>query len=190
MTQVKHNVETWFGADDALWDFYQNQFRGNTSGGFKAPRSMLRRFNNFATKADIVKAINSLGEVYIQGIVHLKYKQLKRTPFIMFEEDTRDYLMQAVCEAIQFAMFNEQVYERVNASTVSTPSFTLNRDTTNWMLTMDMYGKMAWNLIQNSGIDEYYWVTEDVLFTDTLNGNVKLIGKGDLVNLTYNKVVA
>lgn len=189
MDYIKQNVTTWFGkGDNDLLDFYQNEFRGNTTNGFKAPRAMVRRYNNFATQDDIYKAINAIGEIYIQGITHLKYEQLKVTPFAMLEEDTKDSLKQAVCEAIQFAMYNEQVYERVNSSTISTNNFTMNKDTTSWMLTMDMYGKMAWNLIQNSGIDEYHWVVEDVLFADTLNGNVKLLGKGDLVNLQFEKV--
>ncbi len=183
------DISTWFGeAPTSFIDYFEDDFRGNTIGTLKFPATSAARFNNIATEIDKAALANAVASSYLWGIVKLKWKQLGKTPFYMLEADTQKYLKDAVCEAVQFAVLNKQVWERVNASSISTNTFSVNQDTTSWILTADMYGKMAWNLIQISGIDEYEWVEEDVLFTGTEKGNVKIIGRTDVLNETFWKV--
>lgn len=174
---IQHDATTWF--EDKFLDFFEKDFKGNTMGTMKFPKSTLKNFDENDITS-INKLANNLANIWISAIARNK-DILNQTEFIYFEKDTQESLKQAVAEAVQHAIYNRDIWERVNASTVSY-SGTFAMDTTGWLLSTDMFGKNAWNLIQNSGIDDYAWYDDKyVLYEQLQNGNLKLLKVEDII---------
>ncbi len=176
---IQHNSKTW---DITITGFEDSTvFVGNTIGTFKVQSSMIKRFNDFANATDKERAFNAIADTFIHGLINTaKSKVLKTIPFDALEDDTRYYLQQAAYGAIQHAILNRTIWEQLNTSGITTPNFTINSDSTNWLLQEDKFGSFVKDAIANSGIAEYEWVTEDYLYTATGNGNVKVIARADL----------
>ncbi len=84
---------------------------------------MLKRFT------DLDKFFDAIGQRYIELALKMKPK-LKMIPFSMLEEQDREKWREFVCEQIQHAMINKQTFQIISGSNISTPSFTMNVDTT------------------------------------------------------------
>ncbi len=172
---VTQNIQSWFGGGADLLTYFENNFEKNTIGTFKAPASAVKRV---PVREDLIE---SLGNIMVSALVAgPKSGNLKTIPFNFLEADTQKHLKEAVCEGIQHMVMNRNVWERINSSSVTTSNFTLNTDSTGWLLTADMFGQIARTAVVASGIRDYEWVVEDQLFTGSTNGNVKIIGKADL----------
>lgn len=117
---------------------------------------------------------NNIANIWISAIHNLK-SPLREIEFNELETDTQYLLRQAVAEAVQHAVLNKNVWERVNASSVSYAG-TFAVDTTGWLLTVNMFGQIAINLIQTSGIDDYEVVYDkNEIVGYTANGNTRII---------------
>ncbi len=176
MNTIKHNMEVWFSevldsTNTTPMSWFESQFKNNRLGTFKAPRTVIKRFND---GNDLSKFFNALGQSYIELAIKMKPK-LKMIPFSMLEKQDRENWREYVCEQIQHAVTNRQTFQIINASNISTSSFTMNVDTTPWAFTADMLSMHGRNLIQNTEIDLYDIVDENVLYTETHNGNVKVL---------------
>ncbi len=180
---ITHNMETWFkevidSSDSTkastFIEWFETKFSNNRLGTFKVPNTVLKRFDS--KEEDFFKAI---GQGYIELIKKLKPK-LKMIPFAMLEEEDRATLREFIGEQIQFSMTNRQVFQIVNGSNISTPSFTINQDTTPWAFTSDMLSKRGAVLMQNSEVDLYEIVNEGVLWNETQNNNIKVLRMIDL----------
>lgn len=177
-----HNVDTWFGSDDnqSLLNYFENTFSKNTIGEFKAQHSVANRFNDLQTQDDKAKLINALGNIFIDGLLGSpKGYMVKQIPFTWLEDDTKFVFKESLCEAIQHCVLNNQIWEKINSSNVSTPDFTISSDSTSWLLTADIFGQYYRVALSQSGIETYEWVEENVLWQNTTNGNVKIVGKAD-----------
>lgn len=177
--EILHNTETWFGSDKGFIDYFEQEFKNNKLGTLKFPATHVNRFTDSSTGIfNKEKAAASIANDYINAIHRYKYKQLSRLKFDwLVQGGTQNMLRDAVCEAVQHAITNRNIFEIVNASSVSTPSFSMNRDTPGWLLSADMMGKSGWTNLQISNIEKYKVVTEDVLATETANGNTIIIGR-------------
>lgn len=180
---ITHNMETWFSEvidtndatkADSLIDWFENYFKHNRLGTFKVPHTTLRRW-----EGNEEGFFASIGLGYIDLIKKLKPK-LKSIPFAMLEAEDRETLREYIGEQIQFAMTNKQVFQIVNGSNISTPSFTINTDTTPWAFTVDMLSNRGKVLMQNAEIDLYDIVDEGVLYQETQNNNIKVLRLIDL----------
>ncbi len=179
-----HNTERWFGTDAALLTYFETYFHKNTMGTFKVPSSTLARFNNFQDDADKWRLINNLGNIAIDVIASSpKGKKLKQLPWSRIEVDSQDKLKEAVCEMIQHMVLNRTIWEKINTSSIQTPSFSMSADLVSWLLTADMIGHIARTSLEASGINEYEWMYEGQLYTELQNGNIKLLAKADLDTL-------
>ncbi len=180
---ITHNMDTWFkeviDVNDATkpstyLEWFETGFQNNRLGAFKVPHSTLKRFS--AKEEQFFKAI---GQGYIELIKKLKPK-LKSIPFAMLEAEDREALREFIGEQIQFSMINKQVFQIVNGSNISSPTFTMNLDTTPWAFTVDMLSNRGKVLMQNAEIDLYDIVDEGVLYQETQNNNIKVLRLIDL----------
>ncbi len=179
-----HNTERWFGTDAALLTYFEVSFLKNTIGTFKVPSSTLARYNNFATDKDKWDLINHLGNISIDIITSsAKGKKLKQLPWSRLEQDTQYKLKEAVCEMIQHMVLNRTIWEKINTSTVQTPTFSMSSDLVSWLLTSDMIGHIARTSIEVSGVNDYEWMFYGEMVKQTQNGNIKVIAKADLDTL-------
>lgn len=156
------------------------------------------------TVFDSKKAFAELAYTYITAIVS-QYEIFRQTPFTFFEggmkidpnngditppeeSSTQDYLRKAIFASIEHAVLNKQVWEDVSGSNISTPGFNINKDQVNWLMSTDMLGMKAHNMLINSGIEDYEWVSANTLFANGMNrngltGNIKVIGKVSLEDM-------
>ncbi len=179
-----HNIPKWFGTEDALLNYFEGNFNKNTIGKFKVPSSTLTRFNNFADDIDKWTIINNLGEIAIDVIASSpKGKKLRNIPWARLETDTQDKLKEGVCEMIQHMILNRTIWEKVNSSSVQTPTFSMSSDLVSWLLSADMVGHIARTSLEASGINEYDWLFYGEMIQETANGNIKVIAKADLDTL-------
>ncbi len=199
--KIEHTKDTW---NLDLTEYELGNW-GTAVNNFRVPNSVIKRFRIQAwvnnTTGDILKtnpndtinyteqyifdkdkAFSEMCFTYINAIV-ASYAILRETPFAFFESDTKDFLRKAIYNAIEYSSMNNQFWENVNGSSISTPNFTINQEVVSWLLTKDMIGRKADNLITNSGLTEYKWVRGDVFKESTPNGNIKIIGKVDLEEL-------
>lgn len=176
---IEHNAKTW---GISITEF-ETSFKNNTIGTFKAPSSTVKNFNNFATDADKTKAFMAIANTYIDALrTTSKGKSLNKLSWDWLQKDTKDFLKEGVYGAIQHAVLNRQIWEKINTSSISTPNFSMSIDSQNWLLTNDVFGKFVHNSLTLSGVDEYEWVTEEELLTITnsTTGRIEIIGKADL----------
>ncbi len=158
-------------------DYFENTFKRNTMGTLKMPSSVIR--NSQKTIEELGEAI---AQTYLDVIIRLKYTVLRNVKFSWLLPQDMEALQEALCGAVQHAIVNRNVFERLNASSISTNTFSISEDTTNWLLTKDALGMYAWSTLQSTGIDEYEIVCEDDMdfFIQTNNGNIQILGKYDL----------
>ena len=170
---INHTIEKWFLETKFIpIEYFESFFNMNRIGKFKVPASTSKRFGN----AQMDKVFNALGQSYIELILKLKPK-LRMIPFDMLEKKDRQTLRELICEQVQYAVTNRQIMQIVNASNISTGSFTMNVDTTPWAFTSDMLSMRGRNLLQNSELDLYEIVDEGVLYQETKHGNIKILRK-------------
>lgn len=178
---VTHNMKTWFketGMTPRKW--FETIYEGNKLGRFVIPASYAKYFN---TEEKLDALFNAIGKSYIDLLVKLKTK-LKSIPFSMLEEDDQLAAREYVCGRIQFAVKNNQIIQIVQAATISTGAWTIGQDTTPWgPFTSDMLDTNGNVDMQNINIDEYEIVMQDVLFTETLKGNYKILRQIDLADV-------
>lgn len=174
---ITHDVNTW-GVSRAE---FENTWPQNIIGKFQPPISVVRAFNNFATDADKDRCFNAIANTYITAIrTTSKGKNLNFIPFQTgLMKDTKDALKDGLYGALQHACKNQQFWEKMNGSSVTTPNFTLSNELTGWLLTNDVFGKFAHNSLTVSGLADYVWVTNQELITLTneATGRVEVIGK-------------
>ena len=170
---INHTMKKWFDETTKTpIEYFESTFNMNRIGKFKVPASTAKRFSD--TEMD--KIFNALGQSYIELILKLKPK-LRMIPFDMLEKKDRETLRQLICEQIQYSVMNRQIMQIVNASNISTGSFTMNVDTTPWAFTSDMLSMRGRNLLQNSELDLYDIVDEGVIYQESKNGNIKVLRK-------------
>ncbi len=193
---ITHDLDKW---NISLEDYEKGGW-GSAVGRFKAPASIIKKFrkdvwiNNTTGEVittdpndtvnwtaqnvfDVDTAFNELATTYMLGVVSM-FQILRNVEFGWLDEDTRDSLRRAIYNAIEYAVLNRQVWENINGSSISTPNFTITADQTAWLVNSDMYGMKAWNLITNSGLQDYYFEEANRFFQSTPNGNAKVIGYG------------
>ena len=176
---VIHNMDKWFketGLDPIV--YFNTKSESNRIGNFQVPRSIARKY----TSDTLGKFFNNLGQTYIELALKLK-PILRSIPFAMLEKRDQNYLREYICEQVQYSVMNKQIIQIVNASSISTTSFTMNTDTTPWAFTSDMLSMRGKVLLQNAEIDFYDIIEEDVLYTETKNGNIKILRKIDNENI-------
>lgn len=178
---VIHNMETWFketGMTPRKW--FETMYKGNKLGRFVVPASFAKYFN---TEEKLDALFDAIGKSYIDLYVKLKPK-IKLIPFSMLEAQDRNACREFVCGRNQFAVKNNQVIQIVQAATISTGAWTIGQDITPWgPFTSDMLDTNGNVDMQNTNIDEYDVVMEDVLFTETLKGNIKVLRQIDLADV-------
>lgn len=181
---VKHDVSTWFGKNkNDFVTYYNDIFDRKTLGNELAfPQGIAKQFNISDDKS-YFNLCNSVANTWISVIFKIKQAILAKTDFNLFEEDTKEALRKAVCEAVQNAIMNRNIWERTNGSSLSGGNFNLALDVPAWVFTSDGVSKFAWTLIQTSGIDEYEWIGDDDIYYTTINGNVKVISKMEDANV-------
>lgn len=179
MPFIQHNVSSWFGTEkDAFVNYFNNEFENKTIGKVLAyPVSTSKRFE-VDIDINYFNLSNAIANTWINAVVKLKFNKFKSIPFNMLEIDTIKSLRDYVCEAVQNAIMNRNIWERTNGSSISGGSFSANLDMPSWTLTGDMCGKYAWNLILISGIDDYFVYSNVEIEQTTENGNtLQIIGK-------------
>lgn len=155
--------------------YFENEFQRNTLKTLKAPATVVRRWNNFASDDDKEVFYSNMAQKYIDALSAYK-KKFRIIPWIWFESDTQEITRELICEAVQFCMYNNDVWERVNGSTISTPSISIGVDTQGWLLTIDMFGLHAKNMIKVASYDDYELV-EDGFFHTQIQGEYKILGR-------------
>lgn len=185
MNKILHSVDKWFGSKKELLNYFENLWTKNSLGTFKAPRSIIANFNNLQTTQDKENCIGVIAEIYITSITTSSMgAKLRKIPWEWLEEDTRYYLKDGLLNAVIHAVRNNQIWERINASTVNLGSTQITQDTTNWLISNDVFGIFAKQSITASGINHYEWWEEGMLIADAKNGNIrKVVGKADLETL-------
>ena len=182
--QILHTIDTWF-KNKTLLDYYNNDFKNNVIGKFKIPRKILNKWldddPNITEATLLDKVINAIGQVAINAIIiSIPAKNtLPKLPFHWLEEDTMHCLRQAVCSYILNASVNDQFYERLNGSTMTSSAFNLTQDTTNWLLQGDALNIDTKNWIDKSGISHYVICSANDLWTYSKNGLVYIVGSVD-----------
>lgn len=163
---------------------------GTAVGSFKVPASTIKRFRKdikdpitnaiTGNEFDVERAFNEIAQTYINGVVSL-YKILRKTFFYWYPDKTQTLLRQAIYNAIEFSCLNKQLWQNINGSSISTPGFNVTVDNTSWLITSDMMGLKAWNLLNNSEIETYKKVSQGRVsaYTASTNGNFEVIGKWD-----------
>ncbi len=175
-------------------DEYLNGLWGNISGNvFKVPATYVEAYTIEVTDpntGDLIlefdqdTAFLQLAQTYIDGIVE-HYAILRRIKFGWLPEHTQKYLREAVYEAVQHALLNRQVWEKINTSTVNSGGLSVSNESTGWLITLNMFGKRGLNKLIKSEIEEYKIVNEgqmNVLLT-TEKGNIEVIGQFDPNNI-------
>lgn len=172
-----NKVADWFNG--SFVDYFNNQFKRRTIGELKVPASTAREFNN-----SVAVVGENIAQKYIDIIVYLKYTLLTKIKFNWLLQKDQEELREVVAEAVQHAVQNRAVWQKINSSSISTSGFTINSDSTNWLLSKDALGTFAWTILQNLGIDEYEVIEEDdyQIWTETANGNYQYIGWFDAVD--------
>lgn len=166
---------------------YEKGEWGTAVGSFKVPATIIKRFRKEVTNADgsitsvfdKSRAFNEVAITYLSA-VYATYDILRKTKISWFKVITKENVRKSIYNAIEYASLNRQFWENVNGSNISNPNFSVSVDSTGWLLTTDMFGMKALNYLTNSGIANYEWVTEDVLFVRTGNGNVEVVGWADI----------
>lgn len=171
---IKHNVSTWFKDIDFL-TYFETKFKRNTMNKLVFPASVANRWD-LTDEANRKRLAENLAQIYIDAVFKLKYSILKKLPFSALEETDKEYHRELICEAVQHCLYNNNVFQRINASSISTTGFAINVDSTPWLLTSDMFGQYAWNLIIISELDEYEYIGENKLFINK-NNNYKIVAK-------------
>lgn len=183
---IKNDVNTWFSnflvAGELPVDYFENKFKTNTMGGFKVPASTALR-HQLTTQAEKNILFTRIAQIYIEAIVKLKYGKLKSIPFKWLLTEDQEQLVNVVCEAVQHAMLNANVWQRLNGSNIAVGGFTFNVDNTPWIMTSDMFGTIGWVLLTNAQIDEYEWIADPHAYIRTANGNIQIIGKTSDIDL-------
>lgn len=159
---------------------------GSAISTFKAPNSVIKRFRTTnVVGTDIFDVERAFNEIAITYIISLKssFQILRDVPFKKFDEDTKQYLRMAVYAAIEYCVLNNQVWERVNSSTVSTPNFSMTSEQVGWLTSRDMLGMKAEGFVTLSELKNYEWATEDDIWTRTDKGNIIILGKQDITNV-------
>lgn len=173
---MTHKIEEWFaetGKSPLQW--FEASFKRNKMGTFKVPASVAQRFD--LTKEQVrTNLFASIGQTYIDVLTKQK-KKIKQLPFKAMLDEDRELFREWICDAVQFCVLNNQVYQVVIGSNISTPSFTINVDTTPWVLSADMIGITAWNLLSVIDVEAYDWVDERGLWAATQSGNAQIITK-------------
>lgn len=166
------------------------------SGGTIGDQSNQYKLKNIF---DVDKALYEMATTYINAIVSMFYI-LRQTPFYMFEGgmtldvnhnvtkapikgSDQDMLRNVVFNAMEYCVLNRQVWENVNGSSISTPNFNINITQTNWLLTKDMVGRKASNILDILELDQYEWILEPTKFLQTKNGNFKILGKAKIEDI-------
>ena len=181
---ILHTVDTWF-KDKTLLDYYNNDFTSNVIGKFKIPRKILNKWlddnPNITERTLLEKVINAIGQVAINAIIiSMPSKNtLPKLPFHWLEEDTMHCLRQAVCSYILNASVNDQFYERLNGSTMTSSAFNLTQETTNWLLQGDALNVDTKNWIDKSGIAHYVVIGANDVWTYSKDGLVYIVGSID-----------
>lgn len=178
---MTHKVEEWFNEADSKGvvytpvQWFENKFKRNKLGTFKVPASVAKRFN-LADEAVRNALFISIAQTYID-VLQKQKKKIKQLPFKAMLDEDRELLREWVCDAVQFCVLNNQVYQIVVGSNISTPSFTINVDTTPWVISADMIGMSAWNILSVVDIEAYDWVDTAGLWHATTSGNAQVITK-------------
>lgn len=158
---------------------------GNTSGEFNPPEWYKKRytttgasgtynkekaFKEFARKIiDVIKASKS-----ILNRIRFSYGNAINTGF---DENTKAGIRRAVYIGIQEAIENDNIFERISGLDIKIGSSSMKEDGSGFDKTYKMLGRYAWNALQNSGIDQYKLVSEDVYYNKTMSGNIEIRGK-------------
>lgn len=102
---------------------------------------------------DEERAFTELCQTYINALItsndlftQIEFKDFPK----LFQKNIRF----GIYNAIEFATLNRQVWEKVNNSSVSSPNFNMNVESTNWLLSSDMLGLKSWNYIVASGLHD------------------------------------
>lgn len=178
-----HTVEKWFWKSGKyteleLLNYFENDFKENIMGRFKASHSIVKQFNNFKTDKDRASVINAIGQTIINMILGTPTgRPLRKIPLSFLLKEDADELRTALCQEIQHLAQNRQFWERVNQSSMTTGSFTINSDATTWLINSDVFGQFAKTTLENSGIDQYEYVTDDEYIKIVKLGNVVTIGR-------------
>ena len=183
---ILHTVDTWF-KDKTLLDYYNNDFTSNVIGKFKIPRKILNKWlddnPNITETTLLEKVINAIGQVAINSIIISMPAKgiLPKIPFhwLELESDTMHCLRQAVCSYILNASVNDQFYERLNGSTMTSSAFNLTQETTNWLLQGDALNVDTKNWIDKSGIAHYVVIGANDVWTYSKDGLVYIVGSID-----------
>lgn len=171
-----HSIEKWYGTGlNLLNEFTNSEYQ--TLGSFKVPASLSKYFNDTATQDDVVKVITRIGNIYIDALLNTpKARKLRYLPWTWLEPKDKEYLKDGLIKALEHAVRNHQVWERINNMNITTPNFTLSQDQTAWVLSGDVFGMFASNSITNAEIDLYEVVGSEY-FYEQPNGNIKIIGR-------------
>ncbi len=153
--------------------YFENSFKRNTMGTLKFSSSTIRN-----SQFTVEELGESIAQQYIDIVVKMMYPLLRNIKFSWLLPDDLEALRESVCSAVQHCLLNRNVFERLNSSSISTNTFSVNEDNTNWLLNKDMLGNYAWTTLRSTGIDEYKLVSDEDLgfFTETANGNYQLVG--------------
>lgn len=153
---MKHTVNKWF-VDKSLYKYFNENFKRNKIGNLTFPRSMVMRFNgkNQTISDDIInKMTDAMGQSIIDAIVK-KHFNLTSFEFAYILPDHQEYLKEAVCNEIQKQTINNQTVERTGGGSISTPSFNIGTEASNWVFTYDELGIKTKELVALADIANY-----------------------------------
>ena len=174
--EIIHNVDTWWAStNEEFRAWFNGTWDGNRYGDFDIPRSFRNRFTDDAALDKIAK---SIANQYIALAVKLK-PILKKIPFEMLNEKDRNAFRHFVAGEVQVAIFNQNIIERQTGSTISSGTWTINRDTNAWVFAVDRLSNDGTINLQNTEIDFYEIVEESAMYRLTSKGNIQIIGKYD-----------
>lgn len=167
-TSMKHTVAIWFNTGKTVYEYFNTDFKRNTMGDLKLPSSIIRRFQKDDGTVDMNKVVDSIAQRSIDTIVKKKFI-LTSVKFEWLLADHQELLREAVCSAIQDAALGNSVNERTSGSSVSTPSFTVSQDATNWMMTYDSFGIRTKEIVELCNLDKYK-IVGDAFLGQVLRG--------------------
>lgn len=172
---ILHNMDTWFAETNITpKQYFETKFAGNKIGSIKLPATLAKQNT---TEEQINKIVIAIGNGYINLAVKLKGKKLRKIPFAMMEKKDREAWRYYVMEEVQHALINNLIHQIVNASSISTPNFTITQDTSSWVFTTDQLSTRGNVNIQNTEIDFYDILESRVAYMEAQNGNIKILRK-------------
>lgn len=182
---IKELFDTKYTGKKDFLEYYELSER-NLYGKFMIQRSIAKQFD-LTVRDNRLRILSGIGQKIFDSFIK-RSKLLRTIGWKLFEPDTIETIRDAIVEGTFKLITNNGAIETVKSSSVQGGSFQFSQDIDSYILNFYVPGRFASNLYDISGLKDYEIIGESEIFTNTKNGNYKLIKSLKDIDLIEGKV--